>query len=1024
MFAEELGGNASRKRAQENKERRKRLLQEQQRKAAASSTSNLKTQQSTTTDNIPNASLSIKTNALPNSTPTVTPLLQLHNDNSATPSSSLSTSIGVVVTPRSISRSNAVERAAEQRKIRASIQAQNSAAIQIQSIVRRVLCEKRIRKDATLELQKKVSDLEMVQAILQKKGFVPPSNTVTDLVRLFLIRVHPTHDTELVQRLFQCTIIPSLQRRTNSNNSTTSTSDDDDDDTCTLSSWFMIKEEEEVSVGRWRLQKLLESLLYYCTRASKVDIFIQCLQRFLLETSTSLKILAHGFMLQTTDGVMKLEEEKRRFDLVHVLRNYLLQFSDKPIPPNAESKREMCFRAADRERAGAIFQLLLKVVVDGDDVTNSSQLGARIVREIMTIPLLSWRLTTEAITFLAAPSSTQSTTSRLILLLHAFTDQYANELNSGQLHALLESDDLPITICGATGSQRLLANLMQCSRAIPPCNGVITTKNDFVSTASFFEFVAALVDSVPLGTFISSRESVISWHTVDGNQKPIVLSSVILEQCKALVVDSYIRRLFLSAINTSILDTDKILETKTETDRKHEKEFIEAQGSSAASLAAKEARIDRNKSIWNSSKWAKSLSKGVTNLLSADRKSAPAKKDEDSYLRDNSAVSRKLASGILKSKPSTSPYSLEAYDKSFVFALIRVYSIIIARWGGIGNDDLTTSGKRGESNISWATSRQEACVSSLFNTLCFSVPLVRVAWGLIQSDDGIMNDVKAIIEPEKGRIPVRAQQVRPAFVSSSDEGRKVKRSSGNQGAAIILLFLCCFSHALIVTDDSELDMDRPLPMHQIRRCIQMLKKLLHRSFCTDKDTSDFNDDSTTATANSNYFGLALIAAASRTMRDLYDRSSRKPMCVPSLWVISGLMHKEINQCKTTSDYQSLVESSPILRVCPYLVPFKRRLKLFDRIITTSRVQIQGENSVNPFHNNPLKPGIPVRITRGRILEDGLATMNNLGSNMRQRIAVQYYNEAGVRETGIDAGGLFKDFWTDVSISCFVCVMAK
>jgi hypothetical protein len=81
--------------------------------------------------------------------------------------------------------------------------------------------------------------------------------------------------------------------------------------------------------------------------------------------------------------------------------------------------------------------------------------------------------------------------------------------------------------------------------------------------------------------------------------------------------------------------------------------------------------------------------------------------------------------------------------------------------------------------------------------------------------------------------------------------------------------------------------------------------------------------------------------------------------------------------------------------------------------------MQGENNANPFNPNPLKPGIPVRITRGRILEDGLATMNNLGSNMRQRIAIQYYNEAGAKETGIDAGGLFKEFWTDLSASTFI-----
>lgn len=45
-------------------------------------------------------------------------------------------------------------------------------------------------------------------------------------------------------------------------------------------------------------------------------------------------------------------------------------------------------------------------------------------------------------------------------------------------------------------------------------------------------------------------------------------------------------------------------------------------------------------------------------------------------------------------------------------------------------------------------------------------------------------------------------------------------------------------------------------------------------------------------------------------------------------------------------------------------------------------------------------------------------MNNLGSNVRQHIAIQYYNKAGVRETGIDVGGLFKEFWTDLSAIAF------
>jgi len=169
---------------------------------------------------------------------------------------------------------------------------------------------------------------------------------------------------------------------------------------------------------------------------------------------------------------------------------------------------------------------------------------------------------------------------------------------------------------------------------------------------------------------------------------------------------------------------------------------------------------------------------------------------------------------------------------------------------------------------------------------------------------------------------------------------------------------------------------------------------------------------------SNYFGLALISVAAKTMRDLYDRSSRRPLCLPKLWIVDDLMEKEIRRCKTFGDYESLL-TAPVLQICPFLVSFKRRLKLFERIVTTNRIDIQGQHNTNPFiMDSGLKPGIPVRIMRGRVLEDGLRTMNNLGKDMRQRIVVHYLNEAGAQEAGVDVGGLFKEFWTDLSAVAF------
>jgi len=48
----------------------------------------------------------------------------------------------------------------------------------------------------------------------------------------------------------------------------------------------------------------------------------------------------------------------------------------------------------------------------------------------------------------------------------------------------------------------------------------------------------------------------------------------------------------------------------------------------------------------------------------------------------------------------------------------------------------------------------------------------------------------------------------------------------------------------------------------------------------------------------------------------------------------------------------------------------------------------------------------------------LIHLNKLGRNLRQRIIVNYQNEFGAQESGIDAGGLFKEFWADLSTQSF------
>lgn len=48
----------------------------------------------------------------------------------------------------------------------------------------------------------------------------------------------------------------------------------------------------------------------------------------------------------------------------------------------------------------------------------------------------------------------------------------------------------------------------------------------------------------------------------------------------------------------------------------------------------------------------------------------------------------------------------------------------------------------------------------------------------------------------------------------------------------------------------------------------------------------------------------------------------------------------------------------------------------------------------------------------------LIIIDRVGSSIKDRIVVRYVNEFGEDEAGIDIGGLFKDFWTDLSARVF------
>ena len=465
-------------------------------------------------------------------------------------------------------------------------------------------------------------------------------------------------------------------------------------------------------------------------------------------------------------------------DLIRQTRTLLLYgiCGGQPIPDTAEVMRERCVSERDRIRADRAVTLLVDLLIGVKSkptayLADLGKLLSRFVEEILTVPLFTWKVSSVTTRRLITPAPVTNNFIPIIDMLRAFASRHAEDLSAGEVCAVLPSLDVPMTKCPSPAIMCLLANMVQFGQMCIPINGSDSKLFDFRATNLYFLVMASLVDSAPLGA-LSSRPSAVEWVNEGTKSTPIVLSVIIIDQCKALLADAYVRNLFNCAIDKDIIRVESIIASKNDKDRKYEKEMAELGSASAASLAAREARVDRSKGFWQSSKWAKKLSKNLNSLISGDEKKSTQKQTNpkgSGKLVNTSSLSRKLAhsgdnSGAI-AEASAQARKEEAqklkrannqeYTTKALFALIRTYGCILARWGGSGKDDVVgrapakkKSAENGQSTKE-ALGNPDALAQSLLNAICFSTPVVETLWAIIQSDNHIISDLYKVIDEDK-----------------------------------------------------------------------------------------------------------------------------------------------------------------------------------------------------------------------------------------------------------------------------------
>ncbi|WVW78358.1 hypothetical protein I302_100312 [Kwoniella bestiolae CBS 10118] len=101
----------------------------------------------------------------------------------------------------------------------------------------------------------------------------------------------------------------------------------------------------------------------------------------------------------------------------------------------------------------------------------------------------------------------------------------------------------------------------------------------------------------------------------------------------------------------------------------------------------------------------------------------------------------------------------------------------------------------------------------------------------------------------------------------------------------------------------------------------------------------------------------------------------------------------------------------LLNNLPMSVPFQTRLEVFRKFIESDQDRLGLD-----YHSRRQRNYAKIR--RDRISQDGFDELGNLGPALKSRIEITFVDQHGMTEAGIDGGGLFKEFLTNLSKEVF------
>jgi ubiquitin-protein ligase E3 C len=227
------------------------------------------------------------------------------------------------------------------------------------------------------------------------------------------------------------------------------------------------------------------------------------------------------------------------------------------------------------------------------------------------------------------------------------------------------------------------------------------------------------------------------------------------------------------------------------------------------------------------------------------------------------------------------------------------------------------------------------------------------------------------------------------------------------------IFALAFDFLLMTYDDSEFfDKQQPFALSRLSEIVKLIKDVTFRLYwCSLTDDSRSPDLHT------------LQRSLMRLLRKLYDRNSRRQFLQPHEWCCREVtVHSILNDRTVVEMFHSTEEfdsrAASLLRHIPFVLSFEDRALIFHHMVRQER------DGMSDF---PHSDWIRVRIRRDFVVEDGFSSLANLGKtaesavrgqSWKKTVQIQFINSDGLEEAGIDGGGVFKEFLSELVKKAF------